>query len=159
MQPPLLCTRNSYTRGFVKGQGSPGPLQTARHGGKTLPPSRSLPTLRVPKPTCVVAVVMRITEHCISFVHGATRVVAQLRARVRVTPASLHTLSSSRLVFVIWVVFLVLDTEPLSLLHKRTLLIFTQQPAENTEGSMAIELQGCQGPRQYLHIHCFRRWP
>lgn len=85
----------------------------------------------------MVAVVVCVAEDCVGFVHGTTRVVAQFCARVRVTPASLHTLSSSWLVFVIWVVFLVLDTEPLSLLHEGTLLTFTQQAAENTAG------QGC----------------
>lgn len=81
--------------------------------------------LRVPEPTCVVAVVVCVAEDCIGFVHGTTRVVAQFRARVRVAPASLHTLPSPWLVLVIWVVFLVLDTEPLGLLHERTLLTFT----------------------------------
>lgn len=91
--------------------------------------------LRVLEPTCmVVAVVVRLPEHCISFVHGTTRVVAQVSTGVRVAPAGLHTLPSSRLVFVIWVVFLVLHPEPLGLLHERPLLAFTQQAAENTTG-------------------------
>lgn len=90
--------------------------------------------LRVLEPTCmVVAVVVRLPEHCISFVHGTTRVVAQVSTGIRVAPAGLHTLPSPRLVFVIWVVFLVLHPEPLGLLHERPLLAFTQQAAENTQ--------------------------
>lgn len=65
----------------------------------------------------MVTVVVRIPQASVGLVHAA-RVVAQLGARVRVALAGLHTLPAARLVLVIGVVLLVLDTQPLRLLPK-----------------------------------------
>ena len=81
----------------------------------------------------MVTVVVRIPQASVGLVHAA-RVVAQLGARVRVALAGLHTLPAARLVLVIGVVLLVLDTQPLRLLHKGALLTLTQQAAGQKAG-------------------------
>lgn len=134
--PLLLYVRNSYIQELFQGIGKTWPYADCQPGGKTNPHSKSVPLLpismlRVLELTCVVAVVVCIAQHCVRFVHGTTRVVAQFSTGVGVAPAGLHTLPSPRLVFVIWVVLLVLHTEPLGLLHEWPLLAFTQQAAEN----------------------------
>lgn len=89
--PLLLYIKNSHIQRFFfspRDQGRPSSPQTANPGGKTYPHSRSVlllpaPMLRVLEPTCVVvAVVVCLAEHCISFVYGTTRVVAQFSTRV-----------------------------------------------------------------------------
>lgn len=74
------------------------------------------------EPTCVVAVVVRVTQAGISLVHGAARVGAQLGSGVGVALACLHALPAAWLVLVIWVVLLVLDPQALCLLHEGALL-------------------------------------
>lgn len=84
--PLLLYIRNSYIQRLSQGIGEDLALcRLPTLEGR--PTSRSvlllsIPMLRVLEPTCVVAVVVRIAKHCISFVHGTTRVVAQFSTRV-----------------------------------------------------------------------------
>ena len=105
----------------------------------------------------MVTVVVRIPQAGVGLVHAA-RVVAQLGARVRVALAGLHTLPAAWLVLVIGVVLLVLDTQPLRLLHKGALLTLTQQAAgqrqgwdEQAAGTTSVSLGGpgelCACPR------------
>lgn len=77
----------------------------------------------------MVAVVVHVPEAGVRLVHSTDWVVAQLGARVRVALASLHALPPARLVLVVWVVLLVLDSKPLCLLHEGALLTLAQQAA------------------------------
>lgn len=82
----------------------------------------------------MVIVMVRVPQAGVGLVHAA-RVVAQLSSRVGIALASLHALPAARLVLVIRVVLLVLDTQPLRLLHKRALLTLTQQAAGQRAGA------------------------
>ena len=92
------------------------------------------PAHRPWEPTCVVTVVVRVPQAGVGLVHAA-RVVAQLSTRVRVALAGHHTLPAARLVLVIGVVLLVLDAQPLRLLHEGTLLSLTQQAGGQRAGA------------------------
>lgn len=112
----------------------------------TPPPARHCPSLPCPEPpllplailrrrgpqepTCMVPMVVCVAEARVSLVHSTAGVVAQFGARVRVTLACLDALPPARLVLVIGVVLLVLNPQPLRLLHERALLALTQQAAE-----------------------------
>lgn len=78
----------------------------------------------------MVTMVVCVAQARVSLVHDTAGVVAQFGARVRVTLACLDALPPARLVLVIGVVLLVLNPQPLRLLHKGALLTLTQQAAE-----------------------------
>lgn len=81
-------------------------------------------------PTCVVAVVVRVTEARVRLVRGAAGGMgAQLGSGVRVALACFRTLPAARLVLVIRMVLLVLDPQPLRLVHEGALLALAQQAA------------------------------
>lgn len=91
----------------------------------------------------MVAVVVWFPKARVGLVHGTAGVGAQFGPGVRVALARLHALPAARLVLVIRVVFLVLDAQPLRLLHEGALLAFAQQAA-------AAKAQvGWPGPRAW----------
>ncbi len=74
-------------------------------------------------------------------------VLGQIRAGVRLALTGLHTLSSPRLVFVIRVIFLVLNSQSFGFLHKRSLFILRQQPVEWASGKIHFHSE------RYLSMH------
>lgn len=101
------------------------------------------------EPTCMVAMVVCVAEARVGLVHGTAGVVAQFGPRVRVALACLDALPPARLVLVIGVVLLVLNPQPLCLLHKGALLALAQQAAEPRAQS------GWQGhPSQHRGPRC-----
>lgn len=74
----------------------------------------------------MVTMVVCVAKARVSLVHSTAGVVAQFGTRVRVTLARLDALPPARLVLVIGVVLLVLNPQPLCLLHEGALLALTQ---------------------------------
>jgi len=65
--------------------------------------------------------------------------MALLGSRVQFTLTRLQALPSPRLVLVIRIVFLVLDSQSLGLFHKRPLLALGEQPGQSGEKSSILK--------------------
>lgn len=86
--------------------------------------------------TCMILVGVSVSQarqaaHSgLSFVNLTHRVMVELSSGVRIALARLYAFPPARLVLVVWVIFLMLDPQPFSLINKGSFLTLRQQAAQ-----------------------------